>query len=122
MPALAARTVGWIHAQNRDQAKPAAVEPGREGGADPFPRRLAGAGCTKCLFLFETMLALCFWRVAAFALFVAQLGAFTTPIRLVIAPAAVIAGAYAPEIFISNAATKRKKELPRACRMHSICW
>ena len=51
-----------------------------------------------------------------------QLGAFTTPIRLVIALAAVIAGAYAPEIFISNAATKRKKELTKGLPMHSICW
>ncbi len=71
------------------------------------------------------MPALCFWRAAAFALFVAQLGAFTTPIRLVIALAAVIAGAYAPEIFISNAATKRKKELikglPDALDLLVIC-
>lgn len=71
------------------------------------------------------MPALCFWRAAAFALFVAQLGAFTSPIRLVIALAAVIAGAYAPEIFISNAATKRKKELtkglPDALDLLVIC-
>ena len=71
------------------------------------------------------MPALCFWRAAAFALFVAQLGAFTSPIRLVIALAAVITGAYAPEIFISNAATKRKKELtkglPDALDLLVIC-
>ncbi len=81
-----------------------------------------GPDALNVYFFSKLCLPFVFDGAAAFALFVAQLGAFTTPIRLVIAPAAVIAGAYAPEIFISNAATKRKKELPRACRMHSICW
>ncbi|NQU70529.1 MAG: type II secretion system F family protein, partial [Rhodospirillales bacterium] len=50
---------------------------------------------------------------AILALFVAQMGTFSTPIRLIIALFAVVIGAYAPDVFVNNAATKRKKELTK---------
>ena len=76
-------------------------------------------------FFLKLCLPFVFGAAAAVALFVAQLGEMTTPIRLLIALAAVIIGAYAPDIFVNNAATKRKKEpikgLPDALDLLVIC-
>jgi tight adherence protein C len=72
-----------------------------------------GPDALNIYFFLKLCLPFVFGGGAILALFVAQMGTFDTPIRLIIALFAVVIGAYAPDVFVNNAATKRKTEITK---------
>lgn len=78
------------------------------------------------IYLFaKVALPLAFGVAAVFFLYVAQIGEIPPMGRLMIALGAVLAGAYAPEVFTANAITKRKakiqKGMPDGLDLMVIC-
>ncbi|MCW8835108.1 MAG: type II secretion system F family protein [Rhodospirillales bacterium] len=102
----------------------------RSAQADKMTLRLAQAGWRNkdamVVYLFtKLVMPFVFGGLAVFVLFVMKSYDFSTGMRALISLGAVVIGAYAPEIFISNARSKRQlalqRGLPDALDLLVIC-